>query len=120
MLRGGKKMRTRIQVLALVSLLLTGSSAAFACEYKAGVTKFEDYANCRYGEDSIQVVQLSEKSSWESCIYFVQPFTPAKLFAVTMQQGDKEVDSLNDRGKIGNPCYLNKSQCDTALKASGL
>jgi hypothetical protein len=113
-------MRYKTPMLALASLLLAGSSVAFACEYKAGETKFEDYANCRYGEDSIQVIQLSEESSWESCIYFVQPFTPAKLLAVTMQQGDKEVVSLNNRAKIGNPCYLIKSQCDKALKASGL
>lgn len=111
-------MNSKTQLLALVSLLLAGSGAAFACEYKAGETKFEDYANCRYGEDSIQVVQLSEESNWQNCIYHVQAFTPAKLLAVTKLKGDKELISINDRSKIGNPCYLTKQRCDAALKAS--
>ena len=112
-------MNRKTLTFALTSLLISGTGTAFACEYKAGETKFLDYANCRYGEDSVQVVQLSEESNWEECIYFVQAFTPAKLLAVTMQKDGKEMVSINNRSKIGNPCYMTKQRCDAALKASG-
>jgi len=117
---GEKQMNRKTLTLTLATLLMAGTGAAIACEYKAGETKFLDYANCRYGEDNVQVVKLSEESSWEECIYFVQAFTPAKLLAVTMQKDSKEMVSINDRSKIGNPCYMTKQRCDAALKASGL
>jgi len=112
-------MNTKALTFALTSLLISGVGTTFACEYKAGETKFLDYANCRYGEDSVQMVKLSEESNWEECIYFVQAFTPAKLLAVTMQKDGKEMVSINNRSKIGNPCYMTKQRCDAALKASG-
>ena len=115
---GEIEMNRKALTLTLMTLLMASSGAVIACEYKAGETKFTDYANCRYGEDNIQVVQLSEDSKWESCIYFVQAFTPAKLLAVTMQKDGKEMVSINDRKKIGNPCYITKQRCDAALKAS--
>ncbi|MBT8061365.1 MAG: hypothetical protein KJO85_01695, partial [Gammaproteobacteria bacterium] len=99
-------------------LLLLGGPA-LACEYKQGETLFEDYANCRYGEDAIAVVELGESSSWEKCIYQVEAFRPAKLLAVTKMENGKELLSINDRSKIGNPCYMTKSKCDVALKAAG-
>jgi hypothetical protein len=103
--------------LALASLLIAGSGAAFACEYKTGVTRFVDYANCRYGEESILVVDLPEGSSWDNCVYQMEAFRPAKLLAVTKERNGKETHSINDRASIGNPCYLTKRLCDTALKA---
>ena len=112
-------MNSKTQLFALASLLLA-SSAAIACEYKAGETKFADYANCRYGEENIQIVQLSAESPWENCVYHLQAFSPAKLLAVTKLKDGKESISINDRKKIGNPCYLTKSRCDAALKASNL
>ncbi len=111
-------MNRKTLTLTFVSLLMVGTSTAIACEYKAGETKFVDYANCRYGEDNIQVVKLSEDSKWENCIYFMQAFTPGKLLAVTQQQNGTEMVSTNDRTKIGNPCYITKQRCDAALKAS--
>lgn len=113
-----REMNTKALTTTLTSLLILGTGSAFACEYKAGETKFLDYANCRYGEDSVQAVKLSEDSNWEACIYLVQAFTPAKLLAVTMQKDGKEMVSINDRSKIGNPCYMTKQRCDAALKAS--
>jgi hypothetical protein len=108
-------MNGKILIITLIAVL-TGSTA-LACEYKAGETKFLDYANCRYGEDSILVVDLPKDSSFEKCIYYLEAFRPEKLLAVTKDQGGKEVVSINDRAKIGNPCYLTKSSCDKALKA---
>lgn len=102
--------------LTFVSLLLLSTSVAIACEYKAGETKFLDYANCRYGEDSVQVVALPEEGSWENCIYYLEVFRPPKLLAVTQMKDGKEMISINDRSKIGNPCYLIKRNCDAALK----
>lgn len=93
-------------------------SATIACEYKSGETKFLDYANCRYGEDSILVVDLPESTSWENCVYYMEAFRPEKLLAVTKEKNGKEIASINDRAKIGNPCYLTKKTCDEALKAS--
>jgi hypothetical protein len=97
-------------------LMMTGAGAALACEYKAGETKFLDYANCRYGEDSIVVVELPGDTGWENCVYFMQAFKPSKLLAVTKTVNGKEIHSINDRTQIGNPCYLSKRKCDAALK----
>ena len=103
--------------LVLTSLLVAGASTAIACEYKAGETQFADYANCRYGEDSIQVVKMPEGSTWENCVYYLEAFRPPKLLAVTQMKDGKEMASISDRSKIGNPCYLTKQHCDAALKA---
>jgi hypothetical protein len=108
-------MNRKLSILALTAILTSGT--ALACEYKAGETKFLDYANCRYGEDSILVVNLPEDSNFEKCIYYLEAFRPEKLLAVTKEQGGKEIISINDRAKIGNPCYLTKQSCDKALKA---
>lgn len=108
----------RKALLLTAACLLMLSANGLACEYKAGETKFLDYANCRYGEDNIEVITLPESSNWETCIYFLQAFRPEKLLAVTRQDGDKEVASINNRSQIGNPCYLTKQHCDQALKAS--
>jgi len=104
----------------LMGLLTMGSGAVIACEYKAGETTFTDYANCRYGEDAVQVVALPEGKGWEHCIYHVQAFMPGKLLAVTKERDGKEVLSINERGNIGNPCYLTKRACDAALKENQL
>ena len=98
--------------------LMAGTSVALACEYKTGETKFLDYAYCRYAENSIEVVTLPEGSTWEQCIYQMEAFRPPKLLAVTKMQDGKEIASINDRSRIGNPCYLTKQYCDAALKAS--
>ena len=116
---GEIEMKRKALAITLASVLMAGTGTAIACEYKAGETKFADYANCKYGEDSVQVVKLSEDSKWENCIYFMQAFTPPKLLAVTKEQDGKEMISVNDRAKIGNPCYLTKQRCDAALKATG-
>ena len=100
-----------------MAVMLAGSGTALACEYKKGETKFVDYANCRYGEDSVLVIDLPEGSNWEQCIYHAQAFRPEKLLAVTKEKNGKEVLSINDRSQIGNPCYMSKRACDTALKA---
>ena len=108
-------MNRKLQQLILASLLVAPLSAAFACEYKAGESKFVDYANCRFGEDNIQVVMLPGDAGWEQCIYLAEAFSPAKLLAVTQESGGQELLSINDRSKIGNPCYLTKQRCDAAL-----
>lgn len=100
----------------LASILWASASVVLACEYKAGETKYLDYANCRYGEDSILAIQLGKDSSWNTCVYYLEAFRPEKLLAVTKEQDGKEVTSINDRSKIGNPCYLTKQSCDAALK----
>ena len=110
-------MNRKAILLTLVSVLTASAGSAFACEYKAGETKFLDYANCRYGADSIVVVDLPEDSNWESCIYLMEAFRPDKLLAVTKQKDGKEIHSINARGNIGNPCYLTKQSCDAAMKA---
>lgn len=115
---GGIEMNRKALIFTLVSLLIASSGAAIACEFKRGETKFADYANCRYGEDNIQVVALPEDSNWQQCIYYVQPFSPGKLLAVTKQVDGRESVSINDRSKIGNPCYMTKQRCDAALKAN--
>jgi hypothetical protein len=103
-------------LLITSALLMAGTSTALACEYKAGETKFIDYAKCRYGDDAIQVVDLPEGASWDNCVYQLQAFRPANLLAVTRTRNGKESHSINNRGSIGNPCYLSKQQCDAALK----
>ena len=109
-----------IKLLFLIAVMLGfNSSPLLACEYKQGETRFVDYANCRYGEDVVVTVDLPDSSAWEKCIYQAEAFRPAKLLAVTREEGGREMLSINDRSKIGNPCYMTKSQCDTALKAAG-
>ena len=112
-------MNRKALLFTLMSLLITSTSAAIACEYKAGETKFLDYANCRYGEDSIELIILPEDSVWDECIYYLEAFRPPKLLAVTRDKNGKEVVSINNRSQIGNPCYLTKRHCDAALKAAG-
>jgi len=111
-------MNRKTLIPTLACLLIAGTGAAIACEFKAGETKYLDYANCRYGEDGILVVDLPEDSTWEKCVFHMQAFRPAKLLAVTKEQDGKELLSINDRSKIGNPCYLTKQHCDAALEAS--
>lgn len=110
-------MNSTLSKLALAAALTALSGAALACEYKAGETKFIDYATCRYGDDAILVVDLPEGSSWDNCVYQLQAFRPETLLAVTKTRNGKETHSINDRGSIGNPCYLTKQLCDAALKA---
>jgi len=112
-------MNRKVLLLTLTSLLITGASAAIACEYKAGETKYADYAICRYGKDSIQVVKLPDDAVWNECVYYLETFRPPKLLAVTRIQDGIEKLSINDRTTIGNPCYLTKQYCDAALKAAG-
>jgi hypothetical protein len=110
-------MNRKTMKYVLAGLLTAGSGTVLACEYKAGETLFLDYANCRYGEDSVLVIDLGKDTSWEKCYYYAEPFRPEKLLAVTKQKDGKEVLSINDRAQIGNPCYLTKRNCDAALKA---
>jgi hypothetical protein len=114
---GGTEMNTKTSTFLLAGLLTASTGAAIACEYKAGETKFLDYANCRYSADTILVVDLPEGSNWDNCVYQVQAFMPEKLLAVTKERNGKEEHSVNCRGNIGNPCYLTKQSCDAALKA---
>jgi len=107
--------RKALQVI-VASLLLAGTGVVVACEYKRGETEFLDYANCRYGEENIEVVALPEKDVWEQCIYYIEAFRPPKLLAVTRTKDGKEVCSINDRTQIGNPCYLTKQRCDDAYE----
>ena len=105
-------------LLIPVLLLFAGTGMAQVCEYKPGETKYLDYALCRYDADSIQVVDLPEDVTWQKCIYYLQPFRPPKLLAVTKEQDGKEMASINNRHQIGNPCYLTKQHCDRALAAA--
>jgi hypothetical protein len=107
--------------LALIPILMLAAvdCAAQGCVYKQGETKYLEYAECRYGADAIEIVQLPEGSAWETCIYLLQAFRPPKLLAVTKQQNGGEIASINDRSQIGNPCYLTKRVCDAALEAAG-
>lgn len=109
-------MKRNAILIALTGILMTGTGTAIACEYKAGETRFQDYAECRYGKDAILVVDLPEGSNWDSCIYQLEAFRPEKLLAVVKDENGKEKASINARGSIGNPCYLSKSSCDAALK----
>ena len=110
-------MKAKSTLLLAAGLLIAGTGTALACEYKKGETKFADYANCRYGSDAILVVDLPEGSSWEQCVYLAEAFRPEKLLAVTKDKNGKEEASINDRAMIGNPCYLSKAACDSALRA---
>ena len=110
-------MNRKVLGLALAGLLSAGTGTAIACEFKAGVTKFLDYAYCRYGENAVVVVELPESVSWEKCIYHAEPFSMEKLLAVTRDENGKEVLSINDRSQLGNPCYMTKRHCDAALRA---
>jgi hypothetical protein len=103
-------------ILTLAGLMASGLAVAQTCEYKQGETKFVDYANCRYGEENVVVVDLPDDSSWDNCIYYMQAFKPSKLLAVSRERNGKEELSVNDRTQIGNPCYLTKRQCDAVLK----
>ncbi|MDX1461373.1 MAG: hypothetical protein R3348_09995 [Xanthomonadales bacterium] len=105
--------------LLYVAALLLCASHSLACEYKQGETLFKDWADCRYGEDAVVTVEFTASAAWDQCIYQVEAFRPAKLLAVTKMENGKEVVSINDRSKIGNPCYMVKSSCDKALKAAG-
>ena len=109
-------MNRKILAVTFTGLVAAGTGTAFACEYKAGETKYVDYANCRYGEDFVLVIDLPESSAWDQCVYFSEAFRPEKLLAVTKDENGKELLSINDRSKIGNPCYLTKKSCDAALK----
>ena len=109
-------MNRKVLVSITASILIACANMAVACEYKPGETKFLDYATCRYGEDAIETVNLPEGSTWETCIYLLEAFRPPKLLAVTKMQDGKELASINDRTKIGNPCYLTKQHCDRALE----
>ena len=111
-------MNRRILQLTMASLLMAGAGTVMACSYKQGETEFLDYAICRYGEENIQVIALPEDDNWETCIYYLEAFRPPKLLAVTKTKNGKEVCSINDRTKIGNPCYLTKQRCDDALEFS--
>jgi hypothetical protein len=115
---GGTEMNRKILLLIPALLLAAAGNAVMACEYKAGETKYLDYAVCRYGEDSLEVVQLPEDATWETCIYYLQAFRPEKLLAVTKVTDGKEMVSINDRSQIGNPCYMAKQVCDKALRDS--
>jgi len=111
-------MNRKALTFTLASLLIASSGVTIACEFKRGETKFVEYANCRYGEENIAVVTLPEDASWEQCIYYVQAFSPGKLLAVTKLDNGIESVSINDRSKIGNPCYMTKQRCDAALRAN--
>lgn len=100
----------------VASVLLATTGFAMACEYKAGETEFLTYANCRYGEENIEVVTLPKESTWRHCIYYMEAFRPPKLLAVTRTKNGKEICSINNRKQIGNPCYLTKQRCDDALE----
>lgn len=111
------KCQNRFVLWVLVS---AGAGNALACDFTAGETKFVDYATCRYGADAIQVVDLPAGSAWEHCVYQLQAFRPEALLAVTKEINGTEILSINNRGDVGNPCYLAKQQCDAALKAANL
>lgn len=108
-------MNTKFVTLVLTALLTTAAGTALACEYKAGVDKFADYAKCRYGADAVVVVDLPKEGAYEQCVYMLQAFMPSKLLAVTRQKNGKEEASIFNREQIGNPCYLTKKACDAAL-----
>ena len=110
-------MNRKLIQFAIASVLwLAGTGIAMACTYKQGETEFLEYANCRYGEENIEVVTLPEDSTWRYCIYLIEAFRPPKLLAVTRTKDGKEVCSINNRKQIGNPCYLTKQYCDDALE----
>lgn len=102
----------------LAVVLMASTGFVFACEYKKGETKYADYATCVHGQDAIQVVDLPEDSAWDQCVYLAQAFRPPKLLAVVEDKNGVEHASINQRGQIGNPCYLSKQACDKAFKAA--
>jgi len=108
----------RAILLTVAGFLMAGSATVLACEYKQGESKFVDYANCRYGEEAVVVVDLPQDHGWQQCVYLAEAFRPAKLLAVTREKNGKEQASINDRAQIGNPCYLTKQACDKAFKAA--
>jgi len=116
--RGGTEVISKIVTLSLAGILTASTGVAIACDYKAGETKYADYAACRYGPDAIVVIDLPEGSSWDQCVYLAEAFRPPKLLAVTEDKNGKEKVSINDRAQIGNPCYLTKQACDKAFKAA--
>ncbi len=109
--------KAAVLLITLACLLAPAPALAQRCEYKQGETKYLDWAHCRYGEDAVLAVQLSEGAAWDQCIYLLEAFRPEKLLAVTKEENGKETLSVNDRSQLGNPCYLTKSTCDKALKA---
>jgi hypothetical protein len=106
-------------LIALAFLLAPGALLAQGCEFKQGETKYLDWAHCRYGDDAIVALDLPEGGSWDTCIYYLEAFRPAKLLAVTKDENGKEKLSINNRSQVGNPCYLTKQSCDKVLKAAG-
>jgi hypothetical protein len=110
-------MNGRILARMLAGLVTVGAASAMACEYVPGETEFMDYANCRYDSEALMVVSLPDDNAWEKCVYLLEAFRPAKLLAVTRTKNGKEEHSINSRGNIGNPCYLTKKACDSALAA---
>lgn len=110
-------MNKQALTLTLATVLAASPASAMECKYTRGESKFVDYANCRYGEDSILVVDLPEGSAWDNCVYQMQAFMPEKLLAVTKEKDGIETASINDRTQIGNPCYMTKRICDAALQA---
>ena len=106
--------RNAVIISLLAAMAFSGS--ALACEYKAGESKFAEYAQCRYGSEAVVVVDLPEGSAWEQCVYQAEAFRPPKLLAVTKDENGVEKASINSRGNIGNPCYLTKGACDKAFK----
>ena len=109
-------MNRKALLVTLASFLIANTGVTIACEYKAGETKYLDYALCRYDEDSIEVVDLPKDSTWKQCVYYMEAFRPPKLLAVTREKDGKEIVSINDRSQIGNPCYLTKQRCDDAME----
>lgn len=112
-----KQMMIAALMLALAFLFAPTTVMAQSCKFEQGVTKYADWAKCRYGDDAILQVPLSESTGWDECVYLLEAFRPEKLLAVTKDEGGKETLSINDRSQVGNPCYLTKSRCDKALQA---
>jgi hypothetical protein len=113
---GGTEM-DKILTLMLASLLALVGMNAVACEYIQGETKYADWANCKYGPDSVLVVDLPDNIGWEQCVYHDQGFGMYKLLAVTRMVEGKEKLSTFNRAQLGNPCYLTKQSCERAREA---
>lgn len=104
-------------LIAISCLFAPTALMAQSCKFEQGVTKYADWAKCRYGADAILQVPLDDSTGWDQCVYLLEAFRPEKLLAVTKDEGGKETLSINDRSQVGNPCYLTKSRCDKALQA---
>ncbi len=104
-------------LFVLTCLFTPTAVMAQNCEFEQGVTRYVDWAKCRYGTDAILQVPLAESTGWDECVYLLEAFRPEKLLAVTKDEDGKETLSINDRSQVGNPCYLTKSRCDKALQA---